>query len=175
MCMWQSWKVEWDMINTLFLTLWLSNLLLLLFFSTRKRMSIAAHANLSKFFEKQWSPNHPQYLSGLSRALFRTTFLKIAVLIHSYICYILLIYLRLYIYTSFLYYRHMILSSICCLVVDVVGDFSWGYKIQCIEYTIDWKKSKVCRRERYNRAILYRLEVTNNYKLMNLFNPTYYL
>ena len=30
-------------------------------------------------FEKQWTKNHPQYLSGLSRALFPTTFLEIAV------------------------------------------------------------------------------------------------
>ena len=36
---------------------------------------------LSNFFEKQRTQNHPQCLSGLSRALFPTTFLKIAVLI----------------------------------------------------------------------------------------------
>ena len=30
-------------------------------------------AILSNFFEKQWTQNHPQYLSGLSRALFPTT------------------------------------------------------------------------------------------------------
>ena len=30
-------------------------------------------------FEEQWTQNHPQYLSGLSRALFPTTFLEIAV------------------------------------------------------------------------------------------------
>ena len=30
------------------------------------------------FLEKQWSQNHPQYLSELSRALFPTTFLEIA-------------------------------------------------------------------------------------------------
>ena len=88
--------------------------------------------------------------------------------IDTYIIF-LFIYLRLYIYTLFLYYRHVTLSSIYCLVVDVVGDFSWGHKIQCIEYTIDWKKSKVCCRERYNRTILYRLEVNSNYKLMNFF------
>ena len=29
--------------------------------------------------EEQWTQNHPQYLSGLSRALFPTTFLEIAV------------------------------------------------------------------------------------------------
>ena len=36
-------------------------------------------AILSNFFEEQWTQNHPQYLSGLSRALFPTTFLEIAV------------------------------------------------------------------------------------------------
>ena len=34
---------------------------------------------LSNFFEEQWTQNHPQCLSGLSRALFPTTFLEIAV------------------------------------------------------------------------------------------------
>ena len=42
-------------------------------------MSTASPAILSNFFEKQWAQNHPQYLSGLSRALFLTTFLEIAV------------------------------------------------------------------------------------------------
>ena len=36
---------------------------------------------LSNFFEEQRTQNHPQYLSGLSRALFPITFLEIAVLI----------------------------------------------------------------------------------------------
>ena len=31
------------------------------------------------FFEEQLTQNHPQYLPGLSRALFPTTFLEIAV------------------------------------------------------------------------------------------------
>ena len=43
-------------------------------FSTRKGMSVAFHAILSNFFEKQCPQNHPQYLSGLSGALFPTTF-----------------------------------------------------------------------------------------------------
>jgi len=34
---------------------------------------------LSNFFEKKRTQNHPQCLSGLSRALFPTTFLEIAV------------------------------------------------------------------------------------------------
>ena len=79
MCTRQSWKVMWDMFNTLFLTLQLSNLLLLLSFSTRRHMSMASRALLSNFLEKQCTQNHPQYLSGLSRALYLTTFLEIAV------------------------------------------------------------------------------------------------
>ena len=42
-------------------------------------MSTATPAILSNFFEKQWSQNHPQYLSGLLRALYPKTFLEIAV------------------------------------------------------------------------------------------------
>ena len=68
----------WDMRNTLFLTLY-SNPLLLLSFTTRKHMSMASRAIVSNFFEEQWTQNHPQYLSGLSRALLSTIFLKIAV------------------------------------------------------------------------------------------------
>ena len=41
-------------------------------------MSMASRAILSNFFEEQWTQNHPQYLSGLSRALFPTTFLETA-------------------------------------------------------------------------------------------------
>ena len=48
MCTRQSRKVIWDMINTLFLTLQLSNLPLLLSFSTRKHMSTALRASLSR-------------------------------------------------------------------------------------------------------------------------------
>ena len=44
MCGRQSRKVIWDMINTLFLTLQLSNLLLLLSFRTRKHKSMASRA-----------------------------------------------------------------------------------------------------------------------------------
>ena len=40
---------------------------------------MASRAILSNFFEKRWTQNHPQHLSGLSRALFPTTFLEIAV------------------------------------------------------------------------------------------------
>ena len=42
-------------------------------------MSMTSPAILSNFFEKQWTQNHPQYLSGLSRALYPATFLEIAV------------------------------------------------------------------------------------------------
>ena len=34
---------------------------------------------LSNFFEEKWTQNHPQYLSGVSRALFPTSFLEIVV------------------------------------------------------------------------------------------------
>ena len=78
MCTRQSRKVIWDMRNTLFLTLY-SNPLLLLSFTTRKHMSMASRAILSNFFEEQWTQNHPQYLSGLSRVLLSTIFLKRAV------------------------------------------------------------------------------------------------
>ena len=52
MCMWQSREVICDMINTLFLTLLLSKLLLLRSFSTCKCMSMAFCAILSNFIEK---------------------------------------------------------------------------------------------------------------------------
>ena len=42
-------------------------------------MSVASRAIFSNFFEEQSTQNHPQYLSGLSRALFPTTFFEIAV------------------------------------------------------------------------------------------------
>ena len=42
-------------------------------------MSVASRAILSNFFGEQGRQNHPQYLSGLSRALFPTTFLETAV------------------------------------------------------------------------------------------------
>ena len=69
----QSRKVSQDMINTLFLTQSISNLLLLLSFSTHNYTPMASRTILSN------TQNRPQYLSGLSRALFPTTFLEIAV------------------------------------------------------------------------------------------------
>ena len=42
-------------------------------------MSVASRAILSNFFEEQGTQNYPQYLLGLSRALFPTTFLEIPV------------------------------------------------------------------------------------------------
>ena len=48
-------------------------------FSTRKHTSMASRAILSDFFEEQLTQNHPQYRSGLTRALFPTTFFEIAV------------------------------------------------------------------------------------------------
>ena len=41
--------------------------------------SQTSRAILSNFFEEQCTQNHPQHLSGLSRALFPTTFREIAV------------------------------------------------------------------------------------------------
>ena len=79
MCTRQSRKVIWDLINTLFLTLYLLNLLLLLSFSIRKHRSMVSCAILSNFFEDKRTQNRPQYLSELSRALFPTTFLEIGV------------------------------------------------------------------------------------------------
>ena len=72
---------RWDMINTLFLTTVAVELtfVALLQHSDRKHTSVASRAILSNFFEEQYTQNHPQYLSGLSRALFQTTFLEIAV------------------------------------------------------------------------------------------------
>ena len=83
MCTRQSRKVIWDMNSTLFLTLQLSNLLLLLFCSTRKHASMTSRTILSNFFKKQWTQNRPQYLSGFSRALSPTTFLEIAVYMYN--------------------------------------------------------------------------------------------
>ena len=39
------------------------------------------HSQTYNFFEELWPKNHPQYHSALSRALFPTTFLEIAVYI----------------------------------------------------------------------------------------------
>ena len=47
--------------------------LLLLSFSTRKHMSLASRTILSNFSEEQCPQSHPQYLSGLSRAISRFT------------------------------------------------------------------------------------------------------
>ena len=42
-------------------------------------MYMPSRAIVSNFCEEQRTQNHPKYLSGLSRALFPKTFLKIAV------------------------------------------------------------------------------------------------
>ena len=80
-CTRQSRKVTWDIINTPFLTLQLSNLRLLLSFSSSQTYVHGLSCHSFNFFEEEWTQNHPQYLSGLSRALFPTTFLEIAVCI----------------------------------------------------------------------------------------------
>ena len=80
LCTRQSRTVVWDMINTLVPdTVAVEPILLLLSFSTRKQMSMASRTIPWNSFENQWSENHPQYLSGLSHALFPTTFLETAV------------------------------------------------------------------------------------------------
>ena len=49
-------------------------------YSIRKHISVpASRAIPLNFFEEQSTQNQPKYLSGLSRALFATTFLEIAV------------------------------------------------------------------------------------------------
>ena len=65
--------------NTLFLTLELSNLLLFLSFSKRKRKSMVSRAILVISLKKSELKTTHNYLSGLSGALFPTTFLEIAV------------------------------------------------------------------------------------------------
>ena len=75
----QHQKVIWDMINTLFLTIVAVEPTFVASISTREHMSVASRAILSNFFGEQGRQNHPQYLSGLSRALFPTTFLETAV------------------------------------------------------------------------------------------------
>ena len=75
MCTRQSRKVIWDMINTLFL----SNLLCCFPLALENTFPWPFVPILSNFFEERRTQNHPQYLLGLSRALFPTTFLEIAV------------------------------------------------------------------------------------------------
>ena len=60
--------------------------LLLLSFSIGKHTSMTSRAILSNFFEEQRTQNYLQYLSGLSRALFPTTFLEIAVYLRCWCC-----------------------------------------------------------------------------------------
>ena len=79
LCTRQSRKVIWDMINTLVLDTVAVEPTFVVSFSPRKHTSMASRAILWNFFEKQWTKNHPQYLSRLSRALFPTTFLETAV------------------------------------------------------------------------------------------------
>ena len=57
----------------------------MLSFSTSKHMSLASRTIYSNCFEKQCSQNHPQYLSGLSRAFFPTTFLETSCIRHFHI------------------------------------------------------------------------------------------
>ena len=72
----ESWKVILDMINPLFLAVWAVEPT---FITSFANASMASCAILSNFFEEHWTQNHPQCLSRLSRALFPTNFLEIAV------------------------------------------------------------------------------------------------
>ena len=69
------------MINTLFLNCYIAvePTFVSVSFSTRKHTSIVARTILSNFCEEQLTQNLPQYLSGLSRALYPTTSLELAV------------------------------------------------------------------------------------------------
>ena len=70
MCTWKSRKILWDMINTLFLALSMSNLLFLLSFSTHNYTPMASRAILSNFFEKQWTVKAPTIPFGLVACTF---------------------------------------------------------------------------------------------------------
>ena len=81
MCTRQSRKVIWDMINTLSSY---NDCSCRTYFgcfplAIKNITSLTFRNILSNFFEEQCTQNYPQYLSGLSRALFPTTFLEIAV------------------------------------------------------------------------------------------------
>ena len=79
MCTRQSRKVIWDIINTLFFWHCSCRTYFCCFSLALANILPWSLVHDSNFFEKQWTQNHPQYLSGLSRALYPTTFLKIAV------------------------------------------------------------------------------------------------
>ena len=51
------------------------NFVAFLYISNRKNKYMASSAILANFIEERWTQNQPQYLSGLSRVLFPTTFL----------------------------------------------------------------------------------------------------
>ena len=84
MCTRQSRKVIWDMINTLFLTTSCRSYFCCFPLALANTFSWHFVPIPSNFFEKKRTQNHPQCLSGLSRALFPTTFLEIAVYTSSY-------------------------------------------------------------------------------------------
>ena len=56
---------------------------------------------LSIFSEEQWIQNHPQCLSGLSRAIFPTTFLEIAVYLYLLIVYGPLFFIFVFLFPDF--------------------------------------------------------------------------
>ena len=80
MCTRQSRKGIWDMINTLFpTTVAVEDYFFCFPLALANTYSWPFVPILSNFFENKSTQNHPQCLSGLSRALFLTTFLEIAV------------------------------------------------------------------------------------------------
>ena len=80
MCTRQFRKIIWDMINTLFPDDCSCRTYFRCFpLALENTFTWPFVPILSNFFEEQRTQNHPQCLSGLSRALFPTTFLEIAV------------------------------------------------------------------------------------------------
>ena len=71
------WEI-WDMNSTLFPTLQLSNLLFLLFFSTRKHTFMTSRTILSNFFEEQWTQNRPTVPFGIVACTFFVVFTTLA-------------------------------------------------------------------------------------------------
>ena len=80
MCTPRSRKVIWDMVNTLFLTNVAVEPTFVAFLKHSKTYVRGLPCHSFRFLRRtECTQNHAQYLSGLSRALFPTTFLEIAV------------------------------------------------------------------------------------------------
>ena len=79
MCTRQSRKIIWDIINTLFFWHCSCRTYFCCFSLALANILPWSLVHDSNFFEKQWTQNRPHNLSGLSHALFPTSFLEIAV------------------------------------------------------------------------------------------------